>query len=531
MLKPVFARIRVMHRYIYMARVLIRILCMLTVNVFLFQVAGAQVIALTNPSMEGNIGRDSVPTGWVAASNTPDVLPGPLNIFKRPSDGKAYAGLHSGPGYREGLAQKLVSPLEKGLAYAISVDLAYSPKYLQAACYGHLTIYGGNSPKDTAQRLWSSGPFTDTTWKRYYAILEPAVDYKYISIWADPSLPCSLSNYGAAVLIDNFSNIRQVIKMSLSAIPSCNNASTGTVQVTPVDYHTSYTYRWTPGNYTTSRVDHLPPGEYTVEVTAANGATGSGTITVGVSSLASTLSTIPNICAGKSNAEIHIDVTGGIPPYSFVLDDSIQVNEPVFYGLREGRHRVYVRDAQVCTDTLTALLYDPAPLALEQAIIKPCSCSEMQDGKVDLQITGGTPPYKYRIESGPWQTDSTFQPLKSGHYIYEVADMNGCNIAGNVSMTSPFQNCTVVLPTAFSPNGDGNNDVFRPKLFAPVTNYDMSVYNRWGGLVFHSRDPQAGWDGTVKGVLLDPQVFVYICTFYDSNNDHKALNGSVLLFR
>lgn len=530
MLKPVFARIRGMHRHSHMARVLVRILCILTVNVFVFHVAGAQIIALTNPSMEGNIGRDSVAPGWIAASNTPDVLPGPLNIYKRPSDGKSYAGLHSGPGYREGLAQKLVSPLEKGLAYAISVDLAYSPKYLQAACYGNLTIYGGNSPKDTAQRLWSSGPFTDTTWKRYYAILEPNADYKYISIWADPSQPCSLSNYGAAVLIDNFSNIRQVLKITLSGTPSCNNASTGTVQVTPVNDHTNYTYRWTPGNYTTSRVDHLPPGEYTVEVTAANGATGGGTVTVGASSLTSAASTILNVCAGESNAEIHISVTGGMPPYSFVLDDSIHDSKPFFTGLKEGRHQVYVRDAQVCTDTLTEWLPDPVPLALEQAIVKPCSCSEMQDGKVELQITGGTPPYKYRLENGAWQSDSILQPLKAGYYIYEVADANGCGISGTVSMTSPFQNCLVVLPTAFSPNGDGNNDLFRPKIFAPVTNYNMSIYNRWGGLVFQSRDPQAGWDGTLKGVLLDPQVFIYVCTFNDINNDHKELNGSVLLF-
>lgn len=528
---PVFARIRVVHRHSYMARVLTCMICVLTVNLFIHQVACAQVIELTNPSMEGNVGRDSVPAGWLAASNTPDVLPGPLNIFKRPADGKSYAGLHSGPVYREGLAQKLAVPLEQGLAYAISVDLAYTPKYLQTACNGNLTIYGGNSPKDTAQRLWSSGPFTDTLWRRYYAIIEPTASYKYISIWADPSEPCSASDIGTAVLIDNFSNIRQVIKTTLSATPSCNNAGTGTIQVTPVDYHTNYTYLWTPGNYTTSRVDHLPPGEYTVVVTAANGATGGGTVTVGVSDLAATLTTVPSTCAGSHNAEIHVTVSGGMPPYRFVLDDNTPVADAVFKGLDGGRYQVYVRDAQVCTDTLTAILKEPAPLTLKEVEVKPCSCSETQDGKVTLQIAGGTPPYKYRIENEAWQTDSILTSLRAGHYIFEVADTNGCSIGGSANITTPFKNCLVVMPTAFSPNGDGNNDLFKPKVYDALTSYELSVFNRWGGLVFRTSDPQAGWDGYVKGIIQDQQAFIYVCRFNDRNNEHNELRGSVVLLR
>lgn len=528
---PVFNRIRVVHRHAYMARVVTRILCVLTVNVCMHQLASAQVIELNNPSMEGNIGRDSVPTGWVAASNTPDVLPGPLNIFKRPTDGKAYTGLHSGPNYREGLAQLLAAPLQKGLAYSISLDLAYAPKYLQAACNGNLTIYGGNSPTDTAQRLWSSGPFTDTTWSRYYALLEPTANYKYISIWADPFQTCPNSDIGTAVLIDNFSNIRQVIKTTLSATPSCNNAGTGTVQATPVNYGTTFTYLWTPGNYTTARVDKLPPGEYTVVITAADGATGGGTVTVGRSDLHATLTTIPSTCNGSHNAEIHIAVSGGMPPYRFVLDENKTGSDSIFTGLDEGRYQVYVKDGQICTDTLTALLRDPEPLSLKEIEVKPCSCGETQDGKIALQIEGGTQPYKYRIEGGSWQQDSILQALRAGHYVYEVADTNGCGIGGSANITSPFQNCIVVMPTAFSPNGDGSNDLFRPKVYDALTHYELSVYNRWGGLVFRTNDPQAGWDGSVKGILQEQQAFAYICTFNDRNNEHKEFRGSVVLVR
>jgi gliding motility-associated-like protein len=67
----------------------------------------------------------------------------------------------------------------------------------------------------------------------------------------------------------------------------------------------------------------------------------------------------------------------------------------------------------------------------------------------------------------------------------------------------------IVPPTAFTPNGDGMNDVYRP-LFVGVGGEvsDFVIYNRWGAQVFISSDPEIGWDGTFNGI--EQEIGTYI---------------------
>lgn len=64
------------------------------------------------------------------------------------------------------------------------------------------------------------------------------------------------------------------------------------------------------------------------------------------------------------------------------------------------------------------------------------------------------------------------------------------------------------LPNAFTPNGDGNNDVLYLR-GDNITRMHLAIYNRWGELVFETRDQNIGWDGTFRGEPVDPAVFVY----------------------
>lgn len=486
----------------------------------------AQNIILKNPSFEGNPGRDSIPAGWCAASNTPDILPGVFNIKLPASEGKTYAGLHSGPNYREGLAQQLPGELLGGMAYSLSLDLAYAPSYLYKACYGSLVIYGGNTPGDTAEVLWRSGVFTDTTWKHYKAVLMPSKNYTYLSCWADPTEDCDKSTFGSAVLMDNFSTIREILKTELSASSSCKRVSTGTVAVKVNSGQAPFTYLWTPGNYTTAQVQNLAAGTYTVAITAANGISGGGQVIIPESDLNAKVTVVTSACNGDNTNEIKLDVTGGVPPYHFYMDEVKVPDNSVFSNVYPGDYTVTVKDEE-CWDSFHVTVKEPAPLQLTRASTVSCSCSETNDGKIVLKVEGGTAPYKYRLYNEDWKEESTLTNLKAGYYQYEVKDANGCNLDGNASITSPWQNCLVVIPSAFSPNGDGNNDVFKPKIYDAVKNYEMSVYNRWGGLVFRTSDPNAGWDGANN----QPQAFIYVCTFNDRNNEKKEFTGSLMLLR
>ena len=76
----------------------------------------------------------------------------------------------------------------------------------------------------------------------------------------------------------------------------------------------------------------------------------------------------------------------------------------------------------------------------------------------------------------------------------------------------------IFIPNAFTPNGDGNNDNFRPKGLG-IKTYVLSIFDRWGNLIFQSGDK--GWDGTYKGNLCQDDIYVYKIIVIDNNNNLK----------
>lgn len=89
----------------------------------------------------------------------------------------------------------------------------------------------------------------------------------------------------------------------------------------------------------------------------------------------------------------------------------------------------------------------------------------------------------------------------------------------------------VVFPTAFTPNGDGRNDIFAPLGIRYVKKMTMEVWNRWGQQVFSSSDPTKGWDGYYQGTPAQTGVFAYLVKYTTTEGEEKVLKGNVTLIR
>ncbi len=92
---------------------------------------------------------------------------------------------------------------------------------------------------------------------------------------------------------------------------------------------------------------------------------------------------------------------------------------------------------------------------------------------------------------------------------------------------------TLYVPNAFTPNGDGHNDIFQPKGmgFKPES-YEMQIFDRWGNSIFRTNDVSKGWDGTVKGSTLKDDVYVYRIKCVTSNGGiRKEKTGHVTLIK
>ncbi|MDR3679551.1 MAG: gliding motility-associated C-terminal domain-containing protein [Flavipsychrobacter sp.] len=126
---------------------------------------------------------------------------------------------------------------------------------------------------------------------------------------------------------------------------------------------------------------------------------------------------------------------------------------------------------------------------------------------------------------------STYALVRNAGYIYlNVVDTFGCKASDSLYFT-PHPCCIVSFPTAFTPNEDGKNDVFRP---ITTGHHDIAyfrVFNRWGQLVYSSREEQKGWDGKYNGIPLDAGDYYFTMKYRCVDGEYFEEKGEVMLIR
>ncbi|MFI5134875.1 MAG: PKD domain-containing protein, partial [Chitinophagales bacterium] len=131
--------------------------------------------------------------------------------------------------------------------------------------------------------------------------------------------------------------------------------------------------------------------------------------------------------------------------------------------------------------------------------------------------------------TGDTTSSITFVMPDTDALVWVKVFNNGCS-----GYDSAFfkNHCVMLIPSAFSPNGDGKNDFFRP-LGSSIQDFDFIIYNRWGEKVFskNSGDIHDGWDGTLNGTPQPVGVYVYYLSGKFINGETFTLKGSVTLVR
>jgi gliding motility-associated-like protein len=159
-----------------------------------------------------------------------------------------------------------------------------------------------------------------------------------------------------------------------------------------------------------------------------------------------------------------------------------------------------------CDTIITQLnIYDTPVFSFSQ-IEDTCNQSK---GSVSGKVISGTLPYSYFWNNG--STDSVISDLKSGFFSLTVVDSNGCLSADTVEVMNLNIDCDLFfyVPGAFSPNGDGSNDVFRVSN-KHLSKINVQIFNRWGEEIFRSADVNFAWDGTYKGQFCPDGIYTVI---------------------
>lgn len=277
------------------------------------------------------------------------------------------------------------------------------------------------------------------------------------------------------------------------------------------------------------------PGWYTLTVLdSSNGCADQDSVLVveNASAIRDVWITIsPEQCYGDANAEIRIDsVAGGTRPFSYSIDETYFSIFNVFNNLSAGRYPVTIEDAAGCVFDTAVIIEDKDQVTIN---LGPDHTIRLGDS---AEITALTNIGLDQMASLTWKPDTwtackdcfdqKVSPPISTVYTAILRDTNGCIASDQVSITVITQR-PVYIPSAFSPNGDGNNERFM--IFADVGIVKIDrflVFDRWGDNLFEAQsfqpnDPNYGWDGRYKGRLMNPGVYVYMAeiTFVDGKTE------------
>jgi gliding motility-associated-like protein len=171
---------------------------------------------------------------------------------------------------------------------------------------------------------------------------------------------------------------------------------------------------------------------------------------------------------------------------------------------------------------VAAFTANPMKVSLKNPIINFTSTS-----------TGTDLSYVWNTGDGNTYTLPSFTHtyVDSGLFTVEMTVLNGLgcdNLYSEIIHITPRY--MLKVPTAFSPNGDGMNDQFRI-IGNGVKKFRISIYNRWGTLVFTTEDINNSWDGLINGQPAQPGPYVYHTYFMDDNDEVSEQSGSFVFMK
>ncbi len=253
------------------------------------------------------------------------------------------------------------------------------------------------------------------------------------------------------------------------------------------------------------------------------------------------VTTLDPSCHDAADGQITIEtITNGAPPFTNTLSGSSPTVATVFPGLAGGDYELTITDRYGCRYRENLTLTIPPEFVVELGGDRAVTLGD----PVQLRPSANLP-----VDTFYWQPPDlidcslvdcvapTWYPTRTTMLGLRAVSDRGCVATDSIRVTVDKQR-RIFFPNAFSPNGDGVNDVFT--VFGDVPNVQLirrlAVFDRWGALLyereaFPPNDPTAGWDGTVAGQQLGRGIYVYVAEVEFLDGEVLDFAGDVLLLR
>ncbi len=319
---------------------------------------------------------------------------------------------------------------------------------------------------------------------------------------------------------------------------SCNNSGDGSLYVIPAGIQ-PYLFQWADITESVSVRNQLSSGIYSVTLTDALGCVSDTTFTLNnPPRLTVHIDQRNQSCKDVCNGNINLLIEGGTPPITVLMND-LELSELHIDSLCQQDFSFVLTDANGCeTHKSTSILLIEA-LPYLQAFAIPAELIKGQQAELHAA------PEKFISDStlyiwspiqdinSPNGATVLATPEATTYFTVIGTDKFGCANTDTLSLHVKDYICGdpfVYVPNAFSPNGDGTNDLFKVQSQV-LEQFTILVFNRWGQIVWETSDPNDAWDGTFKGELLSPAVFDFYLHGTCYSKEKIELKGNIHLIR
>ncbi len=250
----------------------------------------------------------------------------------------------------------------------------------------------------------------------------------------------------------------------------------------------------------------------------------------------------PPSCFGDQDGSISVtNVVGGTAPYSFTLVDGNAMEYTGLNQLSAGVYELWVEDARACVLEIPVVVPEKPEIGVELG--EDLTINLGESAKLFAQINFDEGELR-TVQWSPQEDlecsdclENSIAPQINTYINVEVIDTNGC-VARDQQLIRVVNKRPVYIPNAFSPDGDGVNDLLY--IFARneqvVEVEAFRIFDRWGELVFERtnfapNDPHFGWNGVQRGKLSPPGTYVYLAKIRFIDNEVKLFKGDLNLIR
>ena len=295
---------------------------------------------------------------------------------------------------------------------------------------------------------------------------------------------------------------------------------------------------------TTDTAHFLPQGTYLIRVTETSD---SGAFSCSVTDSVIIINPVQLHCisdithpsCANNDGIFEVILSGGTAPYQYKDELSGTIStSPIFNGLQQGFRKITVIDNNGCSYSIIDTLYaGPGPV-IDNIIIMNASCGDTikplnTDCSIIVFASGDNYPLSFSINKGQTGSDNVFTGLAPGYHTVTIIDALGCTSSATVLISQPGKPySTLYIPNAFTPDGDGLNDFFAPQ-GSNIESFEMTIYNRWGEMIYHTMEIEKPWDGKSKdrGGIEKQDVYVYQIKVKETEGETHTYLGNVTLVK